>query len=117
MKKCSKCKKIKAQKEFDTVTSKWCRHCQITHKHDMDAYREAIKLEVLQHYSNGKPQCFNCGYNKSTKPLLIRIESKKILGITLRDRGHGFHAWLRSNKFPKGYVVICANCAKIKGMR
>lgn len=115
--KCKKCGEWKAKDQYDTSKSKWCSRCRVAHKFDVEQYRETLKRTVLEAYSSGKPKCCKCGYNKSIKPLLIRAEGRKTLGITLRDRGAGFHAWLKSNKYPSGFIVICANCAKIQGMR
>ena len=74
-------------------------------------YNQRIRMEALEHYSNGSPKCICCGEN------IIQF-----LGIDHIDGGGGIHRkqltkegltiylWLRKNKYPNGFRVLCHNC-------
>lgn len=72
-------------------------------------FRNKIKLEVLNHYSDGTNICKDC-----------RTSDIRILTI---DHIHGggsehrrelktgnFYLWLKQNNYPEGYEVVCHNC-------
>jgi len=87
------------------------------------------KIEVLSHYSgNTIPQCAN-PFGEHSEPYVTldaltidhingggNKERKRLFG---RDKksGYSFYAWLKRNKFPSGYQVLCMNCQTIKKLR
>ena len=78
-------------------------------------YREDIKLEVIQHYSNDKNQCSQCGYNDIRALEIDHINNDGNLHRkNLVKCGHATYQFLRKNNFPEGFQVLCANCNWIK---
>jgi hypothetical protein len=76
-------------------------------------YRQALRLEVLNHYSKGKMECVCCG-EKHMEFLSINHmngggnKHRKELGIN--QGGSPFYQWLKKNNYPEGYNVMCDNC-------
>ena len=78
-------------------------------------WRENIKLEVLSHYSGGIPHCNMCGESRMVCLSIDHINGggdkhRKEIG----GGGSVIYNWLRTNKFPKGYQVLCMNCQWVK---
>lgn len=84
--------------------------------------RLSLKIEVMSHYAGGAPECSCCG---ETGILFLTIDHKDGLGASHRRGLHlthdrvtqaasysasTFYRWLRSNKFPDGFQVLCFNC-------
>lgn len=72
--------------------------------------RIELRMEVLEKYGN---KCNCCG----------EIE-KEFLSIDHIDGGgskhrreikHSIYGWLKSNKYPKGFQILCHNCNQAKG--
>lgn len=67
--------------------------------------------QVFEAYGGYKCNC--CG---ETEPLFLSIDHIDNNGATERKSGQycgsgtGFYQWLRKNKFPPGYQVLCMNC-------
>ena len=73
-------------------------------------HRIKLKTEVLSYYSNGKPKCANCGIDDMDVLTVYHIDGG---GGKLRATGKewsALHRWLKSNKYPNGYQILCANC-------
>jgi len=81
--------------------------------------RAKLKNEVLNHYSNGKMCCENCGFSDIRALQLDHInnngaqERKEVFG-SRTCAGTTFYRWVRRQGFPVGYGVLCANCNIIK---
>ena len=75
-------------------------------------WRDALRQEVLEHYSNGKNCCACCGENRNEFLVIDHVHGngnahrKEIA----RASGGRFYSWLRTNGFPKGFRVLCHNC-------
>lgn len=79
-------------------------------------WRIKIKIEVFSHYSKGKPKCKCCGESHLEFLSIDHIKGGgKRHFIGLNRRGAGFYVWLRKNKYPKGFRVLCMNCNFAKG--
>ncbi|KKN71801.1 hypothetical protein LCGC14_0416550, partial [marine sediment metagenome] len=71
--------------------------------------RQALKIEVLTHYSNGKCACVRCGFDDLMALSIDHIEGggakhrREIRGLTI-------YYWLTLQGFPSGYQVLCMNC-------
>ena len=79
--------------------------------------RKEIKKETLSHYSNGKIECANCGYNKNINGLEldhIPGKSSKPIDAVEKKGGWPLYSRLKKQGFPKGFQVLCATCNKIK---
>lgn len=128
MRVCTKYKESKElsyfslHKRHSTGYSPWCKSC---HSKYCKAYyyknREAmlkrsrifnlnLRLEVIFHYSAGTSKCSCCGENKLE---FLSIDHISGGGTSHRESvGYGsrFYLWLRKNKYPEGYRVLCHNC-------
>jgi len=76
--------------------------------------RRKIRLEVLVHYSQNPPKCACCGE--------IHIEFLSIDHINNDGAEHRkkigkgeLYSWLKKNKYPEGFQVLCMNCNISKG--
>ena len=79
-------------------------------------YRENLRFEMLCYYSNGtmKCACPPCGETRYEFLTIDHINNdgakhRKELG-NKRLSGWKFYEWLRHNKYPEGYQVLCMNC-------
>lgn len=81
-------------------------------------YFKKIRMEVLSHYCNGeKPKCACCGENKYEFLAIDHIggggrKHLKEKGI----KAGNLYRWLKKNKYPKGFQILCHNCNMAKGM-
>ena len=71
-----------------------------------------LKLKALLHYLNGEIKCAHCGFNDIRALSIDHINGgghshTKNLTETLYN-------WLRRNKYPEGFQVLCMNCQFIK---
>ena len=78
-------------------------------------YQKLIRLEVLSYYSKGT-LCCACCKEKQIKFLTI----DHILGggrkeFERKGYGNAFYLYLRREKYPKGFQVLCYNCNCSKG--
>lgn len=75
-------------------------------------YRARLKAEVLGHYSKGEPTCSMCGEKRRACLTIDHINGggrKHRLSLNL-PAGSNFYLWLKTNKYPNGYQVLCMNC-------
>lgn len=80
-------------------------------KRDRD-YIQRIKLKVFNHYSRGLNKCLCCGISGLKFLSIDHLENN---GNKHRKQiGRHIYLWLYSNKFPKGYQVLCYNCNHAK---
>ena len=134
MRICTKCKKTKALVDFhknkrhSTGYSSWCRSCSNTackdyyyqHKDVMQArakkYTADLRRQIIEHYSSGTMVCSCCSESHYEFLSIDHIDGG---GTKHRNEdtgmGSGFYLWLRRNKWPKGYRVLCYNCNSSRG--
>lgn len=79
-------------------------------------YRNKVKTDILNHYSDGTNRCGKCGESRLACLTIDHISGggtqhrKKLR----KKGGESFYQWLRVNSYPKGYQVLCMNCQWIK---
>ncbi len=79
-------------------------------------YKERIKMEVLSHYSNGKPLCNVCNESRIDCLSIDHINgngSQHRKALHLKG-GLNFYGWIRKQNYPSDYQVLCMNCQYIK---
>ncbi len=79
-------------------------------------YNKRHRMLALQHYSGGKVECACCG--EETLEFLALDHINGGGGKHRQKLGQGgavFTRWLRTNKYPAGYQVLCHNCNAAKG--
>ncbi len=95
-----------------------------------DKHKESdkrLRLEVLTHYGGNPPKCVCCGFSDIRALCLDHIngcgniDRREVLGVRSDRRlgkeraGASFYRWLRQQKFPEGFQVLCSNCNMAKG--
>jgi hypothetical protein len=76
-------------------------------------YRKRIRLEVLNHYSNGtmKCACEECYYHAHDCPIeFLTIDHINNDGYKEGHKREHVCEELRSRNYPEGYQVLCMNC-------
>ena len=86
--------------------------------------RTNLKKEVFTHYA--KPlRCVCCGVKGIEFLTVDHIIPKREMakndklikmGFTSRLKGEKLNRWLKNNKFPKGFQILCWNCNFAKGV-
>lgn len=76
-----------------------------------------LKKEVFSHYGGSPPQCECCRESH-----IEFLEIDHVYGGGSEHRrelnnkgGKSFYVWLRVNKWPTGYRVLCSNCNQAYG--
>lgn len=96
-------------------------------EHERERGRENIrrlKIEVLNHYSNGQMRCMTptCEVPGGTKNIYslcidhINGGGRKHVE-ELKKSGIYFYQWLKQQHFPEGFQVLCFNCNNLKKMQ
>lgn len=82
-------------------------------------YNQRIRLETLQHYSGDIPKCNCCN---ETHLEFLSIDHINGGGSAHRrsmnkdgKKGGNIYLWLKNNKYPKDFQVLCHNCNQAKG--
>ena len=116
---CRVCKKRRSVTKFYTrndTKNKLRSVCiECTKRIETDR-RVAIRIEVLNHYSNGDTKFDCCGETTIEFLCLDHIDgggNKE--RIRLKKTGSGFYSWIRTNNYPKGFRVLCCNCNQSLG--
>jgi len=78
-------------------------------------YYRAARLQVLSHYSDGMPKCAACGLTDIDILCVDHIDGggnkhREELFGNPHCCGNTFYCWLKKNKFPVGYQILCYNC-------
>ena len=81
--------------------------------------RTRLKDEAIARYSDGTCSCVRCGFNDPRALQIDHInddgaDQRREVGGSRTSAGTTFYRWLRRNKYPDGYQVLCANCNWIK---
>ena len=115
---CKACEKTYAKAHGSRVNKRW----YVGHAEQKRAYarawREALRLEVLQHYSSSStPYCACC-----RTPVLEFLALDHIEGGGTRHRRSfksnssvSVYSWVKKNGFPSGFRVLCHNCNQAFG--
>ena len=74
-------------------------------------YRKKLKLEVFSHYSNGKPKCACCEWDKDIGGLSIdhkdgRKDPKEPEGLS----SERLYRYVKKSGYPPTFRVLCLNC-------
>lgn len=132
-KRCSGCKTVKPVIEFSRNPkqpdgrSNWCKDCAKADKEkrkaaDPEYYKELskrktrkLRMEVLTHYSSDPPHCACCGESHIEFLALDHIDGNGNKHRKTIPSGSYIYQWIRNNKFPPGFQVLCHNCNMAKG--
>lgn len=78
-------------------------------------YAQKMRTDCLIAYSGPEPHCSCCG---ETETKFLSIDHINGGGDAHRREvgfGKSFYQWLRKNKFPPGFQILCHNCNMAKG--
>jgi len=117
--------KNKSRKDGLATACKKCRNIQnkeYRHRYPEKRYqrekkdKEAIKIEVFEHYSEEEIKCTRCSFSDLRALTIDHIngggsEHRKQLGIR---GGTQFYRWIKNNDYPKEFQILCMNCQWIK---
>ena len=112
MRVCIKCNEKKPETAFYPPSSrKVCKRCKnkLTAKTSRQ-FRAELKEKVLRHYSPQlECQCSKCPY---PKPGMQFLSLDHINGRGEHDRKvrRRLYQWIKNEKFPSGFQVLCFNC-------
>ncbi|MBT7824440.1 MAG: hypothetical protein HN605_04525, partial [Thaumarchaeota archaeon] len=73
-----------------------------------------LKEEVFSHYSKGLPECNCCGIDTLDILSLDHIYGRKNAKHKKGIGGHELYTWVRQNKFPSDFQVLCMMCNSAK---
>ena len=113
---CSRCKRELPAEKFTIARDRpnglgfYCRECY-ARKH------LEWRMQILRHYTNGNLECACCG---ETHPEFLSIDhieggGRKQRAEIKKQGSLAFYIWLRNQRFPPGYQVLCHNCNQAKG--
>jgi hypothetical protein len=81
----------------------YCRLCD-------GAYNAGIKQAVMSYYSNGTPKCNCCGESCIDFLTIDHINNDGNKHRARYPAARSICKWLKANKFPGGFQVLCFNC-------
>ena len=128
MKKCKKCFSNKSSKKFTIRKANRdgldcvCKKCRAAksleyyynhigrYKETRKVYADKLRLDALVAYSQNPPFCKCCGEKEQRFLCIDHIngnggDERKKIGHTTQ-----FYLYLRRNKYPNGYQILCHNC-------
>lgn len=108
---------------------KWRRDNKDTWSAYWRNFRQKLKLQVMEHYGNGKVACACCGESMIEFLTLDHIDNdgaehrrNEVKGALKDGRGSRaggwkFYHWLKKNDYPAEYrlQILCWNCNCAKG--
>lgn len=125
----------KANYALPTSGLKWCKQCKRERlvsefhanknaKNGLQSYcktccrkrNREFKIEILSHYCDGELRCACCGETELDFLTLDHVnndgaEHRRQLGAA----GVSVYCWIKRNKFPTGFAILCWNCNAAKG--
>lgn len=124
---CSNCKETKPYYAKNLCKKCYRRKYHLEHLEEARLYdlkrdkrrRLKLKLEIFNHYSNGKISCDCCGDSHIEFLTIDHIngdgaEHKREIGMPGAG-GNRFYYWLKRNNYPEGFRVLCMNCNCSRG--
>ena len=99
------------------LKEKWIKNNPKKYKEQKRRSHWNIKVKTLKHYGGENPKCACCG-EKEIKFLTIdHINNNGAKHRKeLKKSGYNFYYWLKRNKYPSEYQVLCFNCNIAKGL-
>lgn len=120
---CNDCRKIRRRINYEKnkdrqkeLCKKWVAENKDRHNYIRKLSRQKIRLEVLNHYSNGDIKCNCCG---EINHEFLAIDHINNDGAENKRNGEpkggiGFYTYLRKNNYPEGFQILCHNCNMAK---
>ena len=133
---CGKCNKEKVVDEFyvertkmdgSTLYRRICKECDKKRSKDNAGknlpkkretarkYYKNIRLAALAQYSNGKIKCGCCGEPRMEFLTIDHVDGDGAKHRREIGKTRAIFNWLKKNKYPDGFQVLCYNCNCAKG--
>lgn len=130
LQKCTKCGDVKALTDFHTSENRksgvvpHCKECRKEYDHTPTGHtlkkarsvkhNRQLKLDALKAYGGKNPMCA-CKHCKEHRVEFLTIDHIDNDGAEHRraiksTAGKQLYRWLKRNKYPKGFRVLCMNC-------
>lgn len=91
----------------------YCRECRARSSRE---HHKELKLKALVHYSGNKiPFCQCCGETGLEFLTFDHIDGKGNIHRNTTKSVRDMAFWLRKNKYPQGYRILCMNCNSALG--
>ena len=85
-------------------------------RHYYKGYFRKERLEVLMIYCDGKePSCRCCGEKTYEFLSIDHINGRGSITREEIGKSGGLYRWIKKNKYPKGFQILCNNCNMAKG--
>ncbi len=98
-------------KRFRWNLAPWCIPCMLPLMRKRHTrFRKRLKLEVLSHYSKGKPKCECCGVTGVDFLTLDHIDNNGKEDRKINGMGIIFYARMKRLGYPPYLRVLCFNC-------
>ena len=82
-------------------------------------YRQSMRMAAFRAYCGENIHCMCLGGCSTNEPKFLAIDHIEGGGREHRRQigtnGLGIYSWLRANKYPPGFQVLCHNCNLAKG--
>ena len=78
-------------------------------------YGRKLKKDVMEVYSKGNAKCQCCGFDNIDGLSIDHIKPRKEHGHSRSFGSKHLYKFLKREKFPIGYQVLCINCNSAKG--
>jgi hypothetical protein len=76
-----------------------------------------LKIDALSNYSDGEIHCLHCGITEIDFLTIDHIAGRRKMGHAKHIKGKELYRWLKINKYPSGFQVLCWNWNQIKGKK
>lgn len=95
-------------KERQGYKERWCKRAKTYQR----KYHRKLKVQIINHYSNGECKCARCGINDVDILCIDHIDGngnahRREIGVL---SGYRFYRWLINEHYPSGFQVLCYNC-------
>jgi len=89
-------------------------------KYSYYTWREKLRLQVFDHYSNHTFKCACCGESEQDFLVIDHIsgngnQHRRAVFGKINAGGKAMHRWLVKEGFPPGFQLLCANCNTSRG--
>ena len=103
---------LEHKEEKDTYCREYDKRNHEAKKRRLRELNQAVRLEVLTHYGNGRCACIRCGESRLA---CLSIDHIQHVGAQRKvRRGESTVRWLKKNNYPIGYQTLCMNCQWVK---
>ena len=94
----------------------WRKNNLERRKRTEKASRRRYKIEALIAYGGREPRCSCCGEDTFEFLTIDHVNGDGAAHRKLIGKGAAIYRWLKKNRYPEGFGVLCMNCNHAKGV-